>query len=214
MTTNHLIIPEGHVAFCVLIPADQDDAAFRALERAGIDVAASITHPDPDVVFWVGEDELNPYDLPLRGTPVAAPMPTTVKDLWNTAWTAENEDEAFAQAERMFDLFVGRRVAVDRLTFDVGETMDEVLFSEPWPEIWVDSLSVEQGWDGDVLYAEWYVHAADPDQVVVSSGGIAYRMGDIEDDLMTTTAPGIGTEKGFGNREALIRPVTHGQGHG
>ena len=137
---------------------------------------------------------------------VTAEKPPTMRDLWNQGWVAENEPEAITQAERMFDLFAGRRVAVDRLMFTWDGELDEWLFREPWPEVWVLSLSTERGWDGDVLLPEWDVRAAEPDQIVIELGGKAIRMSDIEDDLITT-APGIGTEAGFPNKEGLIFPT-------
>ena len=133
------------------------------------------------------------------------PMPTTIKELWDTGWVAENEDEAVAQARRMFDLFAGKKVSVDRLSFLDGDNgYGEVDFVEPWPEVEVDYLEIGD-WDGDVLYAEWHVYVVNPDQVVTSRRGEQYRLGDLEGPLFTT-APGIGTEAGFGNKDRLIFP--------
>jgi hypothetical protein len=129
----------------------------------------------------------------------------TMRDLWNQGWVAENGDEAVAQAERMYDLFAGRRVAVDRLTFLWEGELDEWMFDTPWPEVWINDLSTESGWDGDVLYPEWYVRVADPDQVATMLDGTAIRLGDV-DGYMTTTGPGIGTAAGFGNKDRLVFP--------
>jgi hypothetical protein len=130
----------------------------------------------------------------------------TIRELWNQGWVAENETEAIAQAERMFDLFAGKRVAVDRLMFEWDGELDEWMFREPWPEVWVVELSTESGWDGDVLLPEWTVRVADPDQIVTELSGKTIRLGDIE-DYPTTTAPGIGTAAGFPNKESLVFPI-------
>lgn len=134
-------------------------------------------------------------------------MPRTVTALWRQGWVAENEDQAVAQAERMYDLFAGRAVSVDRLTFLWDGDWDEWMFRRRWPRVWVVGLSTESGWDGEVLYPEWYVRPVDPDQVVTEWGPDArrIRLGDI-DDLVTTTAPGVGTAKGFGHKTELVLP--------
>lgn len=133
-------------------------------------------------------------------------MPTTVAELWEQCWVAEDETQAVAQAERMYDLFKGQRVAVDRIeVWDEGEYAGdgELMFSAPWPEVWVEMLSTERGWDGDVLYPEWYVQPADPEQIVTTVDGRTIRMGDLTGTL-TTTAPGIGSAEGFGHRAEAV----------
>jgi hypothetical protein len=140
------------------------------------------------------------------------PMPTTIKELWNTGWVAENEEEAIAQARRMFDLFQGKEVEVDRLTLPVGDDYIEEMFVEPWPRVYVEDLNVEGGWDGDGLYPEWDVRVVDPDQIVTTHEGKVYRMGDIAPEAdacpLTSTLPGIGTAAGFFHNYRLIYPTS------
>lgn len=143
----------------------------------------------------------------MSDTSEAVSMPTTIRELWDQGWVAENEDEAIAQAERMFDLFHGKTVRVDRLMFHDGDDYDEQLFKEPWPEVLVVDLDINGGWDGDVLYAEWYVRVLDPDQALTTITGEQYRLGDIDDGTLTTTPPGIGTAKGFARKDRLVFPI-------
>lgn len=139
-------------------------------------------------------------------------MPRTVAALWRQGWVAENEDEACAQAERMYDLFHGKEVSVDRLQFLWDRDYDEWMFRRPWPKVRPYMLSTESGWDGDVLYPEWYVRPVNPDQVVTTWAtgnwpkGRKIRLGDI-DDILVTTAPGVGTAEGFYHKDSLILPV-------
>lgn len=135
-------------------------------------------------------------------------MPRSVAALWNQGWVAENEGEAIAQAERMYDLFRRKAVSVDRLMFLWDDELDEWMFRRRWPKVWVVGLSTEGGWDGDVLYPEWQVEPVNPHQVVTEwgEGGRKIRLGDI-DDLITTTAPGIGTAEGFLHKDELIYPL-------
>ncbi len=174
----------------------------------------TVTVPNDGGFVWIAPD--GPTHAPiLKASDVRhvndAIMPTTVDELWGQCWIAKNEVEAVAQAERMYDLFKGRKVAVDRIeVWDEGEFAGEgeLFFQEPWPEVWVDMLSTERGWDGDVLYPEWYVRSADAEQVVTTVEGRTVRMGDLTGTL-TTTAPGIGTLEGFGHRTGcpLVYPL-------
>jgi hypothetical protein len=133
-------------------------------------------------------------------------MPTTMEELWGQGWVAENEEEAVAQAERMFDLFYGKAVAIDRLMFVWGEDVDEWMFEKPWPVVWLIDLSVNSGWYGGELLPEWSVRPDDDDQVVTELGtDHTIRLGDIT-GWITTTAPAIGTAEGFGNKDALVFP--------
>lgn len=144
-------------------------------------------------------------------------MPTTVSELWDTGWVADNEDEADTQAGRMFDLFAGKEIEVDRLTLRFGDDYDEILFRQPWPRVYLDSYNTDQGWDGESLYPEWHVHPVFDGQIVTDSEGIRCRMGDLADSLydlgddLRSTAPGIGTAEGFSHRTIpLIYPPKHG----
>lgn len=137
-------------------------------------------------------------------------MPKSVAALWRQGWVAENEDEAVAQAERMYDLFAGKAVSVDRLEFPWNGELDEWIFKRPWPKVWVVALSTERGWDGDVLYPEWEVRPVNSAQVVTDHRGRKIRLGDIE-DLIFTTAPGVGTAKGFAHKDALVYPLGSGE---
>ena len=145
-------------------------------------------------------------------------MPTTVKELWEQGWVADNEEDAIAQAHRMFDLFYGKQVEVDRLSFLHGEepflNFEEEFFVEPYPLVWVVGLDTDRGWDDDVLYAEWMVREADPDQIITDSDGRKWRMGDLAecDYDLRTAAPGIGTADGFDHRDIpLIYPAKERQ---
>lgn len=144
-------------------------------------------------------------------------MPRTIEELWNQGWVAENEDEAVQQAERMYDLFVDRAVRVDRLTMRFGDEYDEVMFERPWPRVRVVGLSTEAGWDGEVLYAEWYVRPTNLRQRLTSIRGEPFSMRTIWADNghdLATTAPGIGTAEGFGRKDALVYPVAGGDDDG
>lgn len=141
--------------------------------------------------------------------PRTTELPTTIKELWATGWVASNAAEADAQAERMYDLFASRTVGVDRLRVRQADgTYDEELFVEPWPEVVVVGLDTNSGWDGEVLYADWSLRVANPDQLVTTEDGTSYRMGDLEtEDGLFTTVPGIGTADGFGPTDRLIYPA-------
>lgn len=137
-------------------------------------------------------------------------LPKTVAQLWRQGWVAEDENEAVRQAERMFDLFAGSPVRVDRLTFLHDGDYAEKMFAEPWPRVVATYLSVEAGWDGDVLYPEWYVRPTNLRQVVTTHEGRRFRMADIwreNEGQLTTTAPGIGTAEGFSHKDHLIYPT-------
>lgn len=134
----------------------------------------------------------------------------TTAELWMQGWVAENEDEAVSQAFRMFDLFADRPVRVDRLGFLHDDDYDEELFAEPWPRVVPYDISVESGWDGDVLYPEWYVRPTNLRQVVTTThDGRRLRMADIwreNEGQLVTTAPGIGTAAGFHHKDFLVYP--------
>lgn len=136
-------------------------------------------------------------------------MPKTIEQLWEQGWVAEDENEAVRQAERMFDLFVGRPVRVDRLLFLHDDDYDEEMFVKPWPRVVPYALDVDRGWDGDVLYPEWYVRPTNLRQVVTTQDGKRFRMADIwreNEGQLTTTAPGVGTAEGFAHKDHLIYP--------
>lgn len=138
-------------------------------------------------------------------------MPKTIEQLWQQGWVAENQDEAVRQAVRMFNLFAGRPVRVDRLLFRHNDgDYDEELFAKPWPRVVAYYLSVEARWDGDVLYPEWYVRPTNLRQVLITHDGNRFRMADIwreNEGELTTTAPGVGTAKGFSHKDSLVYPV-------
>jgi hypothetical protein len=153
-------------------------------------------------------------------------MTTTMTELWSQGWVAGNEEQASHQAFRMFDLFNGREVEVDRLDFPWGEWHDhygwceERLLIEPYPLVIPYDCEPNE-WDGEVLYAMWSVRPAKPGQIIifeerVRKGGewetvtkrvsLDYLVNRRWAWPIRTTAPGIGTADGFGHKDGLVLP--------
>lgn len=155
-------------------------------------------------------------DTPGGGT---VKLPTNHAELWQACFVAENEDEAHRQAERQYDIFRRGTVEVDRLSWDGPDsTYEERYFLLPLPVVRVIGLDTDSGWDGDVLYPEWEVVPENDEQLVtytrsISRDGraatvqVTCLLGSLLTDYcLWTTAPGIGTAKGFGDDHWLIYP--------
>lgn len=130
--------------------------------------------------------------------------PTTIEDLWNVCFVANNETEALNQAWRQYAPFHDKVIMVSTFTGQTRETgWTEFDLTEP-ACFRVFGLRDDTEWDNDNMIPEWDLRPLDPDLVVLDLDGKTYRLGDI--DYPAYYAPGIGTAEGFGHRD---RPLLY-----
>lgn len=131
-------------------------------------------------------------------------IPTTIEELWDVAFVAENEDQAREQMYRQFEPFDGKVIAVRHLFGKIDDGLTEIDLREPAQFIVVGMWDVY--WEADCLIPEWKLRPVDPDAAVETARDQVVRLGDIED--VSYFAPGIGTQAGFGKDKArFILPL-------
>lgn len=175
-----------------------------AIERAGCDAVVT------------GDGRNGPLTLTVTAcgrkraaAKIAAGGPD-INDVYRYGYVASNEQEGVVQARRQVAAFLERPVVFDYVIAGLTADWDdrESFTSMPGEIIVarVDLLDVDRGWEDDeVLYPDWVLSAADPDQTVIhQETGTQYRLGDLYD--LTFQPPGVGTRAGHPRDVTLIEP--------
>lgn len=173
------------------------------IERAGCDAVVT------------GDGRNGPLTLTVTGcgrkraaAKVAAGGPD-INDVYRFGYVANDEAEAEAQAQVQVAAFIGRPVVFNYVIAGLAaEWDDRDSFTSMPGEVIVariDSVDVDGGFDGEVLYADWVLSADNPDQLVIhQETGTQYRLGDLYD--LTFQPPGVGTREGHHRSATLIEP--------
>lgn len=127
----------------------------------------------------------------------------TIKELWDVCFVANNEDEAWRQAHRQIEPFLGTVIEVAEVFATLPNGDRDVIDLGVPVRFRVLSLYDDVDWENGEMIPEWNLVPIDADQVVTVRG-VALRIGDLVDSVWF--APGLGTEAGFASARPMIQP--------